>query len=82
MSRALPRYRRHEEREADIARIIRLVDTGTVQAKATRGTRLERHRSGEGDPLRLRGWPMVARGVAGMSTESRALLNRIENTPL
>lgn len=66
MSHALPRYRRHEEREQDIQRVVRIIDGGSAVARA-RGTRLIGHRSGEADPMRLRGIPCISRGVSGTS---------------
>ena len=66
MSQSLPRFRRFEEHQADIARLATIVDGGSTIARA-RGTRLVSHRSSEGDPLRLRGLPMIARGIPGTS---------------
>lgn len=69
MSHALPRFtdtRLDDERK--LARILR--DSGDETRPALNLALAE-----AGD---LRGIPCIARGVGGMSTESRALLNRVE----
>ena len=63
MSRSLPRFRRHEERAADITRITRIIlETGPVETPTT-----VQRATLAGDSRRLRGIPAVARGVAGCS---------------
>lgn len=71
MSRALPRYLEPtDDFERKLARI--LIEVGEPAP-----TRIG-HATAGGDERRLRGVPCIARGVAGMSTESRRLLTNIE----
>lgn len=79
--RIVPRHERHEQRARDLAKVIAIVEGTNTAAPDPRARRVA-SRSAEGDTLRLRGWPIVARGVAGMSTESRRMLNEIEARPL
>lgn len=81
MSIALPRYQRHAEHARDIERVARLVLGADPEPRRNRAKRIGA-RSGEGDPRRMRGVPMQARGVPGNSTESAELLHRIETQPL
>ena len=71
MSRALPRYLEPDDFEQKLGRI--LIEVGEPAP-----TRIG-HATAGGDERRLRGVPCIARGVGGMSTESRNLLTRVEN---
>lgn len=63
MARILSRFYRAQQRQEDLAKIVRIVneapDVETPVAKMVGG------RSAEGDPRRLRGLPAIARGVSG-----------------
>ena len=76
MSRILPRHQRFEEHARDIEKIVRIILETEPQQNVTTVQRVTL----AGDSRRLRGIPTVARGVAGMSTESADLLRRVENS--
>lgn len=63
----LPRYRRHEEREADLERIANIIlTTGDRPTKPKKGApKPVGFRSAEDDLQRMRAIPVIAEGVGG-----------------
>ena len=66
MSLILPRFTASMQRIDDERKIGRILLGAESSERVTKAKRIG-NRSGEGDPLRLRGIPCIARGVRGAS---------------